>query len=159
MVCPMPESVWDYPRPPRVEQTPRRIRVLHDGVALADSTRAYRVLETSHPPTYYVPQADVAGESLEPSTGRQTTCEWKGRATYLDVVTDSARVERAAWTYPDPLPGFEALRDAVAFYAQLVDECWGDGERVHAQDGTFYGGWITSDLVGPFKGSPGTTGW
>lgn len=156
---PMPESVWNFPRPPRVEQTPRRIRVVHDGITLADSTRAYRVLETSHPPTYYVPQADVAGSALEPTAGRQTACEWKGRASYLDVVTPSGRVERAAWTYREPLPGFVVLRDAVAFYAQLLDECRVDDERIHAQDGTFYGGWITTDLVGPFKGAPGTTGW
>ena len=155
----MTESVWDYPRPPRVEPTPRRIRVLHGGVTIADSTSALRVLETSHPPTYYVPQEDVSQSALETSEGRQSACEWKGLASYLDVVTPSARVARAAWTYRDPLPGFEELRDAVAFYAQLLDECWVDDERVHPQGGTFYGGWITKDLVGPFKGAPGTTGW
>ena len=153
------ERVWDYPRPPAVVPCERRVRIELGGEVLVDSDRAWRVLETSHPPTYYVPQADVAVESLQPSEGRQKTCEWKGRATYLDVVTDSGRIERAAWTYRDPLAGFDVLRDAVAFYAQLVDECWVEDERVHAQDGTFYGGWITSDLVGPFKGAPGTTGW
>jgi len=151
----MTESVWDYPRPPRVERSERRIRVHHDGVALADTTRAHRVLETSHPPTYYVPWEDVAPGALEASDGRQSACEWKGRASYLDVVTPSGRVARAAWTYRDPLPSFEALRDAVAFYAQLLDECWVDDERVRPQDGAFYGGWVTKDLVGPFKGAPG----
>ena len=156
----MPESVWDYPRPPRVEPTSRRIRVVHDGVVVADSTRALRVLETSHPPGYYIPRDDVlAGTDSSASAARATICEWKGAATYFDVVTPDRRVERAAWMYATPKAGFEEIRDAVAFYAQAVDECWVDDERVVPQEGSFYGGWITSDVVGPFKGAAGTTAW
>lgn len=155
----MTESVWDYPRPPRVEPSSRRIRVVHRGVVIADSSRAHRVLETSHPPGYYIPRDDVTNAALEASGARATVCEWKGLASYFDLVTSDARVERAAWAYENPAPGFESIQGAVAFYAQLVDECWVDDERVHPQDGTFYGGWITNDLVGPFKGAPGTTGW
>jgi uncharacterized protein (DUF427 family) len=155
----MTESVWDYPRPPRVEQTSSHVRVVHDGVVVADSTRSLRVLETSHPPGYYIPREDVVAVRFEPSAARATICEWKGAATYLDVVTPGGRVERAAWTYTEPRAGFEEIRDAVAFYAQAVDECCVDEERVNPQDGSFYGGWITSDVVGPFKGAPRTTGW
>ena len=122
---------------------------------IADTTRAQRVLETSHPPVYYVPAEDVAPGVLEPADGRTTFCEWKGHASYFDV----CGVPRAAWTYRDPAPGFEAIRDAVAFYPALMDECTVDGERVEAQPGDFYGGWITSEVVGPFKGAPGTSGW
>jgi uncharacterized protein (DUF427 family) len=156
----MPESVWDYPRPPRVEPSGRRVRVVLAGAVIADTTGAHRVLETSHPPVYYVPLEDVAPGALEPARGPGSFCEWKGAATYLDVIGgDGHRVERAAWTYPDPTPAFETLRDAVAFYPGLMDECTLDGELVEAQPGGFYGGWITSDLVGPFKGGPGTRGW
>ena len=155
----MVESVWDYPRPPRIEPSARRVRVVHDGVVVADSTRALRVLETSHPPGFYIPREDVVAERLDLSTARATVCEWKGAATYFDVVTPGGRVDRAAWTYSTPRPGFEEIRDAVAFYAQAVDECWVDDERVIPQEGSFYGGWITSDVVGPFKGAAGTTGW
>jgi len=156
----MSESVWDYPRPPRVELSPRRVRVVLGGGAIAESVRAHRVLETSHPPVYYVPLEDVAPGALAPSGGRQTFCEWKGDASYLDVTgADGRRVERAAWTYRDPRPGFEAIRDAIAFYPALMDECTLDGEVVQPQEGGFYGGWITSDIAGPFKGARGTTGW
>jgi uncharacterized protein (DUF427 family) len=155
----MAESVWDYPRPPRVEPTERRIRVVHRGRVIVDTTRAVRVLETSHPPAYYVPLADVVPGVLEAAGGRETVCEWKGAAAYLDVVVDGARVERAAWTFPNPRPGFEELAGRVAFYAQSLDECSVDDERIVPQEGSFYGGWITSDLVGPFKGAPGTLGW
>lgn len=154
------ESVWDYPRPPRLEQSPKRVRAVLGGSVVADSTRTHRVLETSHPPVYYVPLADVAAGALEPSGGRGSFCEWKGAATYYDVVGgDGRRVERGAWTYRDPSPGFEEIRDAVAFYPAPMDECTLDGERVEAQPGGFYGGWITSELVGPFKGGPSTPGW
>lgn len=155
----MPESVWDYPRPPRVEPTERRIRVVLGGKTIVDTRRAQRVLETSHPPVYYVPPEDVAPGTLEPSGARETFCEWKGLASYFDVVAGGTRVPRGAWTYPDPRPGFEAIRDAVAFYPGAMDACWVDAERVAAQEGDFYGGWITSDVVGPFKGGPGTRGW
>ena len=156
----MPESVWEYPRPPRVEPSGKRVRVVLGGAVLADTTRAYRVLETSHPPVYYVPRTDIAAGTLEPSRGRATFCEWKGTASYFDVIAgDGRRIERAAWTYRDPAPGFQAIRDAVAFYPQLMDECTLDGERVDTQEGDFYGGWITRDILGPFKGGPRTLNW
>jgi len=151
------ESAWDYPRPPRLEPCSKRVRVLLGGAVIADTTQAYRVLETSHPPVYYVPAEDVAPGSLEPSTARGSLCEWKGMASYLDAIGgDGQRVERAGWTYLEPSPEFEAIRDAVAFYAGLMDECTVDGERAVPQEGDFYGGWITSQVAGPFKGAPGT---
>jgi uncharacterized protein (DUF427 family) len=155
----MAESVWDYPRPPRVEPAARRIRVVLAGQTIADTTRAHRVLETSHPPVYYVPREDVAAGTLERAAGPESFCEWKGRATYLDVIAAGRRVRRGAWTYPSPAPGFEAICDAVAFYPALMDECWVDDERAAPQPGRFYGGWITSDVLGPFKGGPGSVGW
>jgi uncharacterized protein (DUF427 family) len=155
-----PESVWDYPRPPRVELSPKLVRVVLGAGTIAESSRAHRVLETSHPPVYYVPREDVVAGALSPSGGRGTFCEFKGAASYLDVTgADGTRVPRAAWFYPDPAPGFEAIRDAVAFYPALMDECTLDGEIVEAQPGDFYGGWITSEVAGPFKGGPGTWGW
>src|SRR5439155_799208 len=133
-VSAMTESVRDYPRPPRVEPSSRRIRVVLGGSVVAETTRAYRVLETSHPPVYYVPQADVVPGALEPSAGPCSMCEWKGTASYYDVVGgDGRRVERAAWTYHDPRRGFEDIRDAVAFYPAPMDECTLDGEVVVAQ--------------------------
>ncbi len=155
----MAESVWDYPRPPRVEPSSRRIRVELGGEVIVDTTRAHRVLETSHPPVFYVPLDDVTPGVLTPSGGRTTDCEWKGIASYYDVVAGASRVERAAWAYHDPRPGFEEIRDAIAFYPGRMGACFVDDERVLAQPGDFYGGWITSDVVGPFKGEPGTGGW
>lgn len=155
----MAESVWEYPRPPRVEESSRRIRVELGGDVIADTVRAHRVLETSHPPVYYVPRGDVTPGVLVPSEGRTTFCEWKGIASYYDVVANGRRVERAAWTYNDPRPGFEEIRDAIAFYPGRMDACFVDDEQVVAQPGDFYGGWITSDIVGPFKGEPDTSGW
>jgi uncharacterized protein (DUF427 family) len=148
------ESVWDYPRPPRVEPFAGRVRVMHGGRVLADTTSALRVLETSQPPAYYVPQADIAMDRLAP-TSTTTWCEWKGSATYwrLDDGTE------VAWSYPRPTARFVAITDHLAFYAQRVDECWVDDELVLPNPGNFYGGWITSRVVGPFKGSPGTMGW
>jgi uncharacterized protein (DUF427 family) len=153
------ERVWDYPRPPAVVPCDRPVRVVLGGIALADSARALRVLETSHPPTIYVPIADVHAEHLTPAAARPAWCEFKGAARYLDAVVDGRRVEAVAWTFGDPSPGYEALRDHVAFYPGRVDEAWLGGERVAAQAGDFYGGWISTDLVGPFKGAPGTLGW
>ena len=147
------ENVWDYPRPPAVELCTRRVRVVLGGVVLADSTRALRVLETSHPPAIYVPPEDVRG--LTPSPARVTWCEFKGTARYLDA----GGVRSVGWTYPDPSPGYEVLRDFVSFYPGRVDAAWLDDERVQAQEGEFYGGWVTADLIGPFKGGPGTLGW
>jgi uncharacterized protein (DUF427 family) len=151
------ESVWDYPRPPCVEASERHVRVVFHGVTLADSRRPYRVLETSHPPVYYVPLDDVAGEYLEPAA-LTTWCEWKGHAGYYDVVVGGHRAERAAWFYASPARAFEVIRDAVAFYPGRVEACFLDGERVEPQPGGFYGGWITSEVQGPFKGAPGTDG-
>jgi len=153
------ERVWDYPRPPALVPCERRVRIEHAGVTIADSTAALRVLETSHPPTVYVPPADLRSGLLQPSAARGTWCEFKGAARYLDLVAGGRHVPAAAWTYPDPSPAFAALRDHVAFYPGRVDAAWLDDERVHAQDGDFYGGWITTDLVGPFKGAPGTLAW
>lgn len=155
----MSERVWDYPRPPAVVPCERPVRVLLAGRVLASSIAALRVLETSHPPTIYVPPADIDVSLLQASAGRGTWCEFKGAARYLDAVLDGRRVDQIGWSYPDPTSGYEALRDHVAFYPGRVDEAWIGEERVHAQDGDFYGGWITADLVGPFKGAPGTLGW
>jgi uncharacterized protein (DUF427 family) len=153
------ESVWDYPRPPAVVPCERRVRVEVGGRTLADSIRALRVLETSHPPTIYVPPGDVRADLLAPSAVRRTWCEFKGSARYLDAVVDGRRVPAVAWTYPDPSPGYEALRDHLAFYPGRVGAAWLGDERVTAQDSDFYGGWITADVVGPFKGPAGTLRW
>ena len=152
------ESVWDYPRPPRVERSDELVEVVLGGVVVARSSASYRVLETSHPPTYYLPRAAFAGGVLEPVAGR-TYCEWKGQASYFDLVAGGRRAERAAWAYPDPSAGFEAILGHLAVMPGLVDECRVDGERVVPQAGGFYGGWITSRVTGPFKGEPGTRGW
>ncbi len=152
------ESVWDYPRPPRLEDTDRRIKVVFGDVTLAYTMRAKRVLETSHPPVYYIPEDDIRMEHLTPVSGT-SFCEWKGAARYYDIVTDERREERAAWIYPDPTPGFESLKGHIAFYPSRMDNCWIDGEKVEAQKGDFYGGWVTSEIVGPFKGGAGTWGW
>jgi uncharacterized protein (DUF427 family) len=152
------ESVWDYPRPPRLEPSDRRIRVVAAGVAIADTRRALRILETSHPPTYYLPPNDVRVDLLRPSE-RSSFCEFKGCALYYDLLIDDELIENCAWTYPEPMPRYAALVDHLAFFAGLVDECWVDDERARPQPGGFYGGWITSDLDGPFKGDPGTSGW
>ena len=150
------ESVWDYPRPPRLEHTPRRIRMVQAGVVLADTTDALRVLETSHPPVYYLPPARLNLSMLVRSGSRQSFCEFKGLAEYWSFAGGRQDV---AWSYPRPTPGFAALAGYLAFYASRVDECWVDEERVIPQEGDFYGGWITSDLRGPFKGGAGTRGW
>jgi uncharacterized protein (DUF427 family) len=155
---PATENVWDYPRPPRLERVAERIRVVVDGVTIADSTGAYRVLETSHPPTYYVPPEDVRTDLLSKGMGG-SVCEWKGRAAYHAVTVGSRRIEDAAWSYPDPLPGFEPIAGYLAFYPGRVDEAWVGEERALAQEGGFYGGWITSRIRGPFKGAAGTLGW
>lgn len=152
------ESVWDYPRPPAVAAASNRIRVLHRGVPVADSTRAVRVLETSQPPAFYIPRDDIDDARLLPGSGR-SMCEWKGAATYWAVAVGDTVVPNAAWSYEDPTPSFVAIRGHLAFYARLLDECWVGDERVVANPGSFYGGWITSTVVGPFKGDPGTEYW
>ena len=152
------ESVWDYPRPPRLEPTTKHIRVVFNGVTVAETRRAWRVLETSHPPVYYIPPLDIRSEYLKPGTGR-SFCEWKGEARYYTLEVDGRRAENVGWYYPHPTPSFAPIRDHVAFYAAPLDGCYVDGERVTPQPGGFYGGWITADIVGPFKGEPGTMGW
>lgn len=152
------ESVWDYPRPPRLERSDRRIRVVFGGETIVDTTASWRVLETSQPPVHYVAPGDVRAGALEPAEG-SSFCEWKGQASYLTVRAGGREAPRAAWTYPSPAPGFAPIADHVAFYARPMDACFVDDEEVQPQEGDFYGGWITSDIVGPFKGGPGTRGW
>jgi uncharacterized protein (DUF427 family)/uncharacterized protein (DUF952 family) len=152
------ESVWDYPRPPRVEPSTELVEVRCGGEVVARTSASLRVLETSHPPVYYLPETAWADGVLRPATGT-TYCEWKGTATYFDVVTRTRTASGAAWTYPSPTPGFEALVGHVAVMPALMDSCTVDGEVVTPQQGGFYGGWITSRVVGPFKGGPGTRGW
>jgi uncharacterized protein (DUF427 family) len=152
------ESVWDYPRPPRVEPSPETVEITLGGEVVARSTRTLRVLETSHPPTYYVPVADFEPGVLRPVNGT-TYCEWKGQAAYFDLVTERRTAPRAGWTYPTPTNGFEVLLDHVAVMPGQVDGCTVDGERVRPQAGGFYGGWITDRVAGPFKGEPGSHGW
>lgn len=152
------ESVWDYPRPPRLEPVTDRLRVVLAGRVIAESTGGYRVLETSHPPTYYIPPADVAEGVLE-VIRKSSVCEWKGRARYFNVVVGARVAEAAAWSYPSPTGSFTAIRDYVSFYAEPMDACYVGDERVEPQTGNFYGGWVTGRVVGPFKGSPGTWHW
>lgn len=159
------ESVWDYPRPPRVEPVPERIRVFIGGVEVADSERALRVLETAGAPVYYIPRADIRMDLLERSP-HSTLCEWKGDASYWTYLgdlpaneADARRIPNVAWSYESPLPGFESIAGSLAFYAQLVDEAWVGEERATPQPGRYYGGWVTSRIVGPFKGEPGSAGW
>lgn len=152
------ESVWDYPRPPRLESTDRRVRVMLGGELVADTVRAYRVLETSHPPNYYVPPDDVRDGALTRTDGA-SFCEWKGRAHYFTVRAGDREVVDGAWGYDTPSPAFEPIKGYVSFYASRMDECFVDDELVTPQEGNVYGGWITSDVIGPFKGGPGTRGW
>ena len=152
------ESVWDYPRPPRIEPTHARLRVVLDGVVIADTTAGFRVLETSHPPNYYFPLTDVRADALVPDQG-SSACEWKGRAHYFAVRAGPVVVPQAAWAYSDPAAAFRTLIDTVAFYPALMDECTVDDEPVRPQAGAFYGGWITDSVVGPFNGEPGSRSW
>lgn len=140
-------NVWDFPRPPVVESEDRVARVEVDGVVVAESARALRVLETSHPPALYLPREDVREDLLAPSGARSTVCEFKGRATYLDVAGRRA----GAWTYEAPFSAYAAIAGHLAFYPERVDACWLGDERVRPQGGGFYGGWVTSELLGPFK--------
>ena len=149
--------MWDYPRPPALEPSDSHIEVRLGGATVCSTTAAYRVLETSHPPTFYVPPADIVSGVLGPAGGG-SVCEWKGAARYFDVVAGGLRAERAAWDYPHPTGRFEAIAGFVSFYPALV-ECFVDGIAVDPQPGGFYGGWITPDVVGPFKGEPGTMWW
>ena len=152
------ESVWDYPRPPRLEPVAERIRIYFNGELIADTENAKRVLETSHPPVYYLPPEDIRMEYIEPASG-SSWCEWKGKASYFDVVVGDRRAVKAAWSYPRPAAPFAEIQDYLAFYAGPMDRCLVGEEEARPQPGNFYGGWITDDVVGPFKGEPGTSGW
>jgi uncharacterized protein (DUF427 family) len=152
------ESAWDYPRPPRVEPVAERLRVIVDGEVLADTTRGLRVLETAGAPVYYFPRDDVRLDRLVPSP-HGTYCEWKGEAGYFTYEHAGRLVQNVAWTYERPSPGYEAIAGHLAFYGGRVDEAWVGDERATPQPGRFYGGWVTSRVVGPFKGEPGTEGW
>jgi uncharacterized protein (DUF427 family) len=151
------ESVWDYPRPPRVEPVPERLRVVVDGEVIAETTRGLRVIETAGAPVYYFPPDDVRLDRLAPS-GRSTVCEWKGVASYR-ALTGDHRIADIAWSYEVPKPGYEDIAGYLAFYAGKVDEAWVGDERAMPQPGGFYGGWVTSRIVGPIKGEPGSFGW
>lgn len=157
-VRPGQESVWDYPRPPRIERVDKRVTIELGGQLILDTGDVVRVLETSHPPAYYLPIAAFADGALVPARGA-SFCEFKGSARYFDVVGGGVTASAAAWNYPSPSAGYELLRDRVALYAGRMDRCTVDGEVVVPQPGGFYGGWITADIVGPFKGEPGTMGW
>lgn len=155
---PNQESVWDYPRPPALEPVSERLRVEYGGRPIAETTNGYRVLETSHPPTYYLPPDDIAMAYLDRER-RTTMCEWKGRAIYYRVVVGDQHVEQAAWAYPSPTERFAPIANHIAFYAHKMDACFVGDEQVDPQKGGFYGGWVTSRVVGPFKGGQGTLGW
>jgi uncharacterized protein (DUF427 family) len=159
-ICPQAgqESVWDYPRPPRLEKVDKKIEIVFCGQTLADTNGAYRVLETSHPPVYYLPPADIQMQYLQ-LTDRGSFCEWKGTAVYYHVIGRERTVENAAWTYPSPTKNFLPIAHYIAFYPQYMDACYVNSELVTPQPGEFYGGWITNNIVGPFKGSPGSWGW
>ena len=153
------ESVWDYPRPPKLEATNKHLIVEVDGIRIAATNAAFRVLETSHPPVYYIPQQDIQMDYLRKSNGGSSFCEFKGAAIYWDIVTPNQERLKAAWSYPTPTPTFQTIANHLAFYASRVDACYVDGELVQSQKGDFYGGWITAAIVGPFKGGEGTWGW
>ena len=152
------ESVWDYPRPPRLEPLEARVVVELGGRTVIDTLGALRMLETSHPPSIYLPLAELAEARLDPAGGG-SFCEWKGIASYFDVVAGDARASRAAWAYPEPTASYAAIATHFSLYPALVDACWVDGARVTPQPGRFYGGWITPGIRGPFKGEPGTDFW
>lgn len=152
------ESVWDYPRPPRLERTNKQLKIVFNGEIIAETNRTFRVLETSHPPVYYFPPEDVRMKFLSPNDG-SSFCEWKGRAGYYDLQIGEKIIKNAAWFYPNPPRNFVEIKDYVAFYPSKPDACYVNDELVETQEGDFYGGWITSEIVGPFKGGAGTWGW
>lgn len=152
------EDVWKYPRPPALEPVPQPVRIVFAGRTVAETGAAFRVLETSHPPVYYLPPSAFTGCGLEPASGR-SFCEWKGEARYWTIRAGDKGAERAAWSYPDPAPAYAAIRDHLAVYAGAMEQCFVGDEAVTPQPGGFYGGWITRNLKGPFKGAPGSMGW
>jgi uncharacterized protein (DUF427 family) len=153
------ESVWDYPRPPRLEPVSQHLTVKVNGEVIASTNKGYRVLETSHPPVYYIPQEDVNMEYLKLDPKFQSHCEFKGKARYWNLRMGDHSVNGIAWSYPEPTAAFQPLKDYLAFYPSKVGECYVGDDKVAAQEGDFYGGWITPKIVGPFKGGPGTWGW
>ncbi len=152
------ESVWEYPRPPKLEYVKQLLIVKHQEKTIASTSKGFRVLETSHPPVYYFPPQDVDFNQLVPSD-LTTFCEFKGRGGYYHLKTENRIEENVAWYYTNPVASFAPIKDYLAFYANKVDECWVGDEKVKPQAGNFYGGWITNKIVGPFKGEPGTWGW
>jgi uncharacterized protein (DUF427 family) len=152
------ESVWHYPRPPKLEDCSKLIQIIFNDVEIAHSEQTMRVLETSHPPVYYIPQLDISMEYLQQRSDT-SFCEWKGRASYFDLTVGDRSAKKAAWAYANPTDRFKPIANYLAFYAHKMDSCYVDGEKVNAQRGGFYGGWITSEIVGPFKGEPGSAGW
>ena len=152
------ESAWDYPRPPALEPCTQHIQIIINGEILADTNRSDRVLETSHPPVYYLP-ADGIGMNRLKRTEGGSFCEWKGYASYYTYMSSDIEVADLAWCYSQPTEMFEAIKDHLAFYPHKTDGCYVDGEKVKPQEGNFYGGWITEDIAGPFKGGPGTLVW
>ncbi|MCI0442124.1 DUF427 domain-containing protein [bacterium] len=147
------ESVWDYPRPPKVETTTKKVQVVFNDTVIAETTHAVRVLQTGHPPVYYIPREDVQMKYLN-ATSKNSTCEFKGTSYYYDVKVGSKSVTAAVWSYPEPTKGYEAIKDYLAFYPRMMDACYVDGERVTPEPGEYFGGWVTSDIVGPFEGQP-----
>lgn len=156
--APGQESVWDYPRPPALEPVAQPIRIEIDGIVIAESTRAQRVLETASAPAIYLPVADIRMDLMRPES-RGAVCEWKGPWVYWTLVTESRTVPQAGWGYTDPWDGFEPIRDHLSFYPAKFDACWLGDQRVEPQPGGFYGGWVTPEIVGPMKGGPGSQGW
>jgi uncharacterized protein (DUF427 family) len=152
------ESVWDYPRPPRLELSPKHLQIIFNGVTIADTHRSYRLLETSHPPSYYLPPEDIRLEYLK-TTENRSFCEWKGWASYYTLTVGEKQAINAAWYYAAPTPPFAVIQNYVAFYAVKMDACYVNGELVRPQPGNVYGGWITGDIVGPFKGVANSWGW
>lgn len=160
MNSPLPEeNVWEYPRPPALEPVRQTLRIQFNGIEIANTSAAHRILETSHPPTYYIPKHDVRMDLLTEARGGSTFCEFKGLAKYWTVNVDGKISEKAAWSYPNPTHAFVDIADDLSFYASKVDDCFVGDLHVMAQEGDFYGGWITSNLKGPFKGGPGTSSW
>ena len=157
-VLPGQQSVWDFPRPAIAQATTAHVRITHAGLIVADTHAPVRTLETSHPPSYYIPTCDIPAGRIR-KAGGSSFCEWKGQAVYWDVVIDDLVLPRVGWSYPRPIPQFAILKDHIAFYAEPFDHCSVDGNLVTPQAGGFYGGWITSGFAGPFKGGPGTSGW
>jgi len=156
--APGQESVWEYPRPPRIECSSRHVVVVFAGEVVAETTRALRVVETSQPPVYYIPRGDYRRACFRP-TPHETFCEFKGVARHFDLAVGERVSREAAWSYPSPSARYAVLCECIAVYPGRVDACYVDGERVLPQQGGYYGGWITHDVVGPFKGGPGTQGW